>query len=164
MLNEGNRIVRIHDASTGVRSGEAWSTGQSGYIMAIAISPDSKILAAGSSDCSIILYNMDARTMINSPIRGHSKVSASDNIHTVYSGNLQEIRSLVFSKDGQILASCSNDKTVRLWNVQTGRNICDALYGHTSYVSSVKFSPDMKQLVTGEPIPFKDRPVCNYVG
>lgn len=49
-----------------------------------------------------------------------------------------------------MLASGSDDYTIRLWNVQTGKKICDPLYGHTYYVSSVKFSPDMKQLLVGE--------------
>jgi WD40 repeat protein len=154
--------VRIYDATTGIVSGETWTTGQTGYIRAIAISPDSKILAAGSDDCSIILYNMDTRTKINHSIRGHSGVSAPNTIHTAYSDNLQGIRSLAFSKDGQILASCADDQTVRLWNVHSGRKICDPLYGHTSYVSSVKFSPDMKQLVTGEPIPSKNGSASRY--
>ena len=77
VLNEGNRTVRIYDASTGVTSGEAWTTGQSSYVGAIAISPDSKILAAASDDYSIMLYNMDTRTTINDPIRGHSGVSTT---------------------------------------------------------------------------------------
>ena len=152
LMNEGNRTVRIYDASTGAASGEVWSTEQTGYTRAIAISPDGKILAAGSSDSSIILYNMDTRAVNNHPIRGHSGVSASNDLHTEYSGSFQSIRSLAFSKDGQILASCGEDQTVRLWNVHTGRKICDPLYGNTSTVSSVKFAPDMKQLVTGEPI------------
>ena len=58
----------------------------------------------------------------------------------------------MFSRDGQRLASCSDDKTVRLWNVSTRKMFCDPLYGNTSRVSSVKFSPDMKQLVTGESV------------
>ena len=59
----------------------------------------------------------------------------------------------MFSRDGQCLASCSDDKTVRLWDVSTRRMSCDPLYSNTSRVSSVKFSPDMKQLVTGESVP-----------
>jgi WD40 repeat protein len=161
VLNEGNRTVRIYDASTGVTSGEAWSPGPTGYIKAIAISPDSKILAAGSDDCLIRLYNMETRTMTNHPLRGHSSVSAPNNLHIVYSDNLQAIRSLAFSKDGQLLASCSDDQTVRLWDVHSGRKICDPLYGHTSCVSSVVFSPDMKQLVTGKPIPSKSGFACH---
>lgn len=81
----------------------------------------------------------------------------------MYSDNLQAIRSLAFSKDGQLLASCSDDQTVRLWNVPTGTESCDPLYG--PYVSSVKFSPDMKQLVTGKPVPSVNRPACHdYIG
>ncbi|KAI9435551.1 WD40-repeat-containing domain protein [Lactarius indigo] len=128
-----DRTVRIYDANTGAASGEAWTTGQSGYIRAIAISPDNKILAAGSDDNTIMLYDMDTRSTINQPLKGHTSA----------------IRSLAFSKDGQLLASGSDDYTVRLWNVQTGKKICDPLYGHTSYVSSVRFSPDMKQLISG---------------
>jgi WD40 repeat protein len=66
----------------------------------------------------------------------------------------------VFSRDGQQLASCSDDQTVRLWNVSTGKKFCDPLYGNTSYVSSVKFSPDMKQLVAGESVSSQNRPAC----
>jgi len=160
VLNDGNRTVRIYDASTGTASGEAWSTGQTGYIRAIAISPDDKILAAGSDDYSIVLYNMDTRSMISQAIRGHDGVSTSNVPHTVSSHNWQAIRSLAFSKDGQLLASGSEDCTVRLWNVRTGKKTCDPLYGHTSYVSSVKFSVDMKQLITGKPISTKNRRWC----
>jgi WD40 repeat protein len=66
----------IYDASTGAVSGVALSTGQTGYTRAIAISPDDKTLAVGCNDCSIILYDMDTRSRINQPIRGHNGVSA----------------------------------------------------------------------------------------
>jgi len=155
VLNNSNRTVRIYDASTGTASGEAWSTGQTRYSMAVAMSPDNEILAAGSDDYSIILYNMDTRSVINQPMRGHYGVSPSNALYTTYSCPPQVIRSLAFSKDGQLLASGSEDTTVRLWNVRTGKKFCDPLYGHTSDVSSVRFSPDMKQLITGTSISFR---------
>ena len=77
VLNKRDRTVRVYDASTGTASGEAWTTGQIGYVVAIAITPDNKILAAGSDDWTIVLFDMDKRTTINNPIRGHSGVSAS---------------------------------------------------------------------------------------
>jgi WD40 repeat protein len=56
--------------------------------------------------------------------------------------------------------------TVRLWDAQTGKRLCDPLYGHTVDVSSVKFTPGMKQLITGAPVPSSEnRPKSpNYTG
>lgn len=82
--NRRNRIVRIYNASTGMASGEAWSTGQRDYIRAIAVSPDGKILAAGGDDHAIILYDMDTRRTIRKPIRGHNRVRTSDVLHTAH--------------------------------------------------------------------------------
>ena len=45
--------------------------------------------------------------------------------------------------------SGSHDKTVRLWDVATGKQVPPTLEGHTSWVNSVAFSPDGKQVVSG---------------
>ena len=74
--------MRIYNASSGTASGEAWSTGRTGNSKAIAVSPNGKILAAGSDDYSIILYNMDTRKMIRKPIRGHNGVGTPDVLHS----------------------------------------------------------------------------------
>ncbi|NCS59391.1 MAG: WD40 repeat domain-containing protein, partial [Microcystis aeruginosa G11-04] len=42
----------------------------------------------------------------------------------------------------------SDDKTIKLWNVETGQEI-RTLKGHDNYVYSVNFSPDGKTLVSG---------------
>ena len=43
---------------------------------------------------------------------------------------------VVFSADGNILASCSDDKTIKLWNVNTGENIRKFL-GHNKAVWTI---------------------------
>ncbi len=48
------------------------------------MSPDNKILAAGSDDYSIILYDMHTRKIIHKPIKGHNGVSISDVLHTAH--------------------------------------------------------------------------------
>ena len=82
--NRWNRTVRIYNASTGRASGGVLSTGQTDYVRAIAVSPDGKILAAGSDDHSIILYDMDTRKTIRKPIRGHNRVRTSDALPTAH--------------------------------------------------------------------------------
>ena len=54
----------------------------------------------------------------------------------------------MFSPDGKRLASASEDKTVKVWDAQTGQELF-SFKGHEWRVNDVAFSPDGKRLVSG---------------
>jgi WD40 repeat protein len=58
------------------------------------------------------------------------------------------VRSVIFSPDGQLLATGDSDGVVRLWEARMGREILTCK-GHTNVVESVAFSPDSEILASG---------------
>ncbi len=58
-----------------------------------------------------------------------------------------QINSLDMSRNNQYIATASHDKTVRLWNFETGQLI-KILSGHKKAVNCVKFAPDSQTLLT----------------
>ncbi|MEG4518497.1 MULTISPECIES: WD40 domain-containing protein [unclassified Microcoleus] len=66
----------------------------------------------------------------------------------VLRGHTGGIWSVAVCLDNQLLASGSGDRTIRLWNLQTG-SCLNVLHKHTSWVTSVSFSPDGQFLISG---------------
>ena len=58
------------------------------------------------------------------------------------------MRSAAFSPDGKRIVTASRDKTARLWDAESGKQIGEPLTGHTDAVLSAAFSPDGKRIVT----------------
>jgi WD40 repeat protein len=63
-------------------------------------------------------------------------------------GHSDWVSSVAFSPDGKRIVSGSDDHTVKLWDVETGKEI-RSFSGHSSDVSSVAFSPDGKRVLSG---------------
>ena len=65
------------------------------------------------------------------------------------------VGSLAFSSDGRSLVSGSDDKTVKLWDIQTG-GVVKVFTGHTGCVYSVSISADHTMIASGS----EDDTIC----
>jgi hypothetical protein len=59
-----------------------------------------------------------------------------------------EVNNVVISSDGTRIVSGAADNTIRIWDVQTGKEI-NCLFGHGGGVNGVAFSPDGGRIVSG---------------
>ncbi|EED16650.1 WD-repeat protein, putative [Talaromyces stipitatus ATCC 10500] len=115
----------------------AWSAvqqtleGHSGSVFAVAFSPDGKLVASGSVDYTIKLWDLATGTL-RQTLEGHSS----------------SVRAVAFSPKGKLVASGSDDKTVKLWDLATG-TLRQTLEGHSGSVFAVAFSPDGKLVASG---------------
>ena len=67
----------------------------------------------------------------------------------VFSGHTGSVDSVAYSPNGSRIVSGSRDKTIRIWDANTGTQIGNALIGHTSLVVSVAYSPDGGRIISG---------------
>jgi WD40 repeat protein len=70
-----------------------------------------------------------------------------DGCHSTLEDHSDYVSAVAFLLNGQLVASASDDKTLRLWEAEIG-TCRSTLEGHSDYVSAMSFSPDRKILHT----------------
>ncbi len=76
-------------------------------------------------------------------------------VRAVLRGHTYEILGLFFSPDGRRLMTGSNDRTLRLWDVSTGKELWRFRHPGGAWGTCVAFSPDGRSFATGAAYPFE---------
>ena len=147
------------------------------YVSTVSYSPKCKLIATGSFDKKVKLWDLDGRefktlstendviTNISFNHNSCTLATASDDgtvklwdVNNNKSITLQKptqppVRSVTFSPNDEIIATASDDATVKLWK-KNGKPLAtlndkNTLKGHKEAVNSVSFSPDGNTIATG---------------
>ena len=122
------RAVQIWQATTGNLYGRPIVDPSGDEYAAVALSPDGSTLATavvGEAASEVWLWN---------PKTGKHRGKRL--------GHDGDVTSVSFSRDSKYLLTGSQDKTARLWSLQTGKLV--ARLNHDTQVQAVGFSPDPK--------------------
>lgn len=148
-------------------------SGHTSWVTAVAIAPNGNILASGSLDDTIKLWNLPKADLLKT-LPGHRRgvnalaispsgqvlVSVGDDcalklwnlangaLLKTLTGHARDVNAVTISPDGQFLASGSEDRTIRLWQATTGQ-LLKTILGAGSIVKCLAISPDNRVLVSG---------------
>ncbi len=127
-----SHTVTRWDVESGKQRGRFSVTGPKDYFFP-RLSPDGKDLYVNYSHSAPPFTRvLDAETGIDRPTRGH----------------VGQVCAVAVSPNGRLLASAGVDRTVRVWDLATGR-LQHTLTGHLGAVRTVAFGPDSQRLVSG---------------
>jgi WD40 repeat protein len=127
----GRNLFRLKNA------GDEWHT-------ALAFSPDGRLLASGSQHSAAKggTFTTHVETVVDL-----WEVGTGRKIHRLQ-GFGEPVESLSFAPDGKTLATASYDKTLRLWDVETGEELYRI--GQKRALTRIAFAPDGKTLASGD--------------
>ena len=166
----GEKLKRLDKPSSGEKSDRF----DEKFIYSVAWSPDGKLVAAGTNDGSIILwdaftgkampqlyskcgavkavaFNPDGRTVAAGTDRGAIvlfELSSGKLLRTI-SGFDGWIHGLAFSRDGKQLAAGGTGKSMKLYDVSSGREL-RSFPVSSGYMGTLAFSPDRRTLAGGD--------------
>jgi WD40 repeat protein len=141
VTGSADKTVRGWDRSDGKQK---WKWDSPSTVCAVALSADGKRMAIGCADGKLILFSLDG---------AEPKVTGDTAAHSA------GVSSVSFSPDGQRVATCGGDGTVKVWTAPpsgspTSQTKFDPPFKPTPGspvlpVTSVGFSPDGRMVVAG---------------
>ncbi len=149
--------------------------GHTDTVRSVAFSPDGSRIVSGSNDYTTRIWSVESGAEL---CKFHGSNNAEDNapltmeaqlflnhikekvlkldvnsdlglrLFRRLSGYEHGMNSVAFSPNGRHIVSCSNDKTVRVWDVDSGAEL-QILRSHQDRVQCVAYSPDGRWILSG---------------
>lgn len=121
-------------------------------ILNLAISTTANLLAVGSEDGNVTVWDLRTREM-KFHVCSYGEPKTNDETICKQNGNGEvEIRGVAFSSNGSLLASGSSDHRIWLWDAKTGellaRSVGGEEGGHINTISNLAFDPKTNQLAS----------------
>ncbi len=126
-----DNTVRRWELATGKKTA---LVGHTSWVRALSVAAKEKLLFSGDWAGRALVWPADDDAP--TPVR---TIAAHDGW----------VRALAISPGGRTLASCGNDRLVKLWSVPDGKPLRE-FAGHTNHVYNVAFSPDGSALFSGD--------------
>lgn len=104
--------------------------GHSDTVRSVTFNPSSELIASGSSDGSVRIWDSGTGESVMH-LRAHDG----------------DVKSVDWSEDGHLVASGSVDQTIRLWDVSAWEETC-CFRSHSGSITSVAIAPDNRHLVS----------------
>lgn len=134
-------VVQVHRVEDG-RPAVAPLTNETA-VVGTQFSPDGQRLAVVTTSGLVAVWDLPAGTAPTTPAERGLPLA----VRRVSGRHEGVVWTACFSEDGRLLATGSNDRTARIWDIETGQLIRELR--HQKPVYSVRFGPGARQLVTG---------------
>lgn len=160
-----DNTVKLWEATTGKETKTFGGTaGHQKLVLSVAVSADGRMIASGSQDNTAKIWDMPASGALRSLVQSdavnalalsadgkliasaaHDAVkiinAADGKLLFTLPGHQGPVIGVAFSANGQQLASCGSDRTLRFWNVADGKPL-GVVHAHAGAVTSAAFHPN----------------------
>ena len=131
--------IKVWDASNGQEMPSI--KGHTDRVVDVSFSPDGKRIISASRDKTVKVWNFNT---------GQKSLTLKRQFEVPGQLRGGAVSCVNFSPDGKRIVGCGwFDRTVRVWDSETGQEMLTIVRGHSDLVRSVSFSPDGNRIVSG---------------
>ena len=143
--------IFIYDVQTGEQLYFLDPQGENREYLSLAFSPDGRILASGDRANIIRLWEITSGTLRRTILDKRAVTSGWDEtpseLRSISNVYLDDVSSLAFSPDGNVLVSGDRSGNIDFWDVESGGHL-QRLRGYYGPVIDLAFSPDGNTLAS----------------